>query len=486
LTNFSGDKKAWPVYITVGNLPADVRNAQNSRTTLLLALIPVPPKKGNLTREESNRVDMIVQQTLYDVLHPLEAVFQQGIEIHCGDGQIWRCYPRLSAWIADHMEYATLFGVKTNSYPQCETACEELGADELRAPVRDFAAYEELKNDAADGSDAHKAQVAEALSAVGVLHGRYALCSLYGACPQSLHKPDLLHGIYKGIFEDTLQWVTKFLVKHKRINSFDEVWYSLPAYPGFSPFHRSYTQITQWQGKELRNAVRVLNVTLAVALSLPSFMERPLFAQAQRCVFALVNFILMAQYRSHDDETISLMESYWRDFHAEKSIFLEFRPKKLAEQRSETYARRALKEAESVLDTGARRQRRMEKETAHIATEKQAIYNRYHGFNYVKFHLPLHYAEHIRRFGHVPGFSTDVGEMAHVQQIKNGYKKSNHVNAFRQILQYYNRLHQIKVRELNLIQLAKLAGDASGVSTVVTSLLPRQGMISHSLIFDPN
>jgi len=44
LTNFSGDKKAWPVYITIGNLPSTKRNRPGSMAVLLLALLPVPPK----------------------------------------------------------------------------------------------------------------------------------------------------------------------------------------------------------------------------------------------------------------------------------------------------------------------------------------------------------------------------------------------------------------------------------------------------------
>jgi hypothetical protein len=63
-------------------------------------------------------------------------------------------------------------------------------------------------------------------------------------------------------------------------------------------------------GKELRGATRIICSALAVALSQPAPTERAPFAQVQRCIFALVNFIFLAQYRSHSDETISLMESY--------------------------------------------------------------------------------------------------------------------------------------------------------------------------------
>ena len=90
-----------------------------------------------------------------------------------------------------------------------------------------------------------------------------------------------------------------------------------------------------------------------VALSLPAPIERTPFAQVQRCIFTLVNFIFLAQYRSHDDETITLIESYWQQFHDKKSIFLEFQPSNQARIKADKYKREALQEAESVPNRGA-------------------------------------------------------------------------------------------------------------------------------------
>ncbi|KAG9042454.1 hypothetical protein FS837_010841 [Tulasnella sp. UAMH 9824] len=41
LSYFSGDKSAWPVYITIGNIAKDVRQQVNKRATLLLGYLPV-------------------------------------------------------------------------------------------------------------------------------------------------------------------------------------------------------------------------------------------------------------------------------------------------------------------------------------------------------------------------------------------------------------------------------------------------------------
>src|SRR2546421_9909028 len=91
LTDFSGDKKVWPIYITIGNLPSTIQNAPRNHYILLLALLPVPPKKAFLTASTIARVNTVIQEALHDVLHLLKALFGTGIEIYCSDRHIQHC-----------------------------------------------------------------------------------------------------------------------------------------------------------------------------------------------------------------------------------------------------------------------------------------------------------------------------------------------------------------------------------------------------------
>ena len=68
ITNFSGDKKAWLLYVTIGNILSRTRNSPTKMPILLLALLPVPPKLSH----ESVRADEIQRQMNADAL---EAVF---------------------------------------------------------------------------------------------------------------------------------------------------------------------------------------------------------------------------------------------------------------------------------------------------------------------------------------------------------------------------------------------------------------------------
>ncbi|RPB03037.1 hypothetical protein L873DRAFT_1654530, partial [Choiromyces venosus 120613-1] len=140
-----------------------------------------------------------------------------------------------------------------------------------------------------------------------------------------LHKPDLLHNIYLGLFKHMIEWVEGFLKKHKWQKEFDDVWKALPPYHGFSVPKKSYREVTQWQGKEMRNLGRCITVVLASALRNPDSSQQQPFKRALQCVCSLIDFSLMAQYRSHTPETLRYMEQYLRTFHETRDIFLEFR-----------------------------------------------------------------------------------------------------------------------------------------------------------------
>ena len=96
LSNFSGDKKAWPGYIMLGNLPSTRRNSPGSIAVLLLALLPVPPKlsKSTSADQHQRRINAETLQLVFQLLfEPLQAMAREGVNIDCGDGKVWRCFP---------------------------------------------------------------------------------------------------------------------------------------------------------------------------------------------------------------------------------------------------------------------------------------------------------------------------------------------------------------------------------------------------------
>jgi len=106
-----------------------------------------------------------------------------------------------------------------------------------------------------------------------------------------------------------MEWVEGFLKKHKGQQAFNDAWKEIPSYPGFSVPKKAYQEIRPWQGKEMRNLGRCISAVLASALRNPDSSQYQDFKSALKYVSALVDFTLMAQYRSHTPDTLSYMES---------------------------------------------------------------------------------------------------------------------------------------------------------------------------------
>ena len=96
--------------------------------------------------------------------------------------------------------------------------------------------------------------------------GRGIFDGLHRVSAPDLHMPDLLHTIYLRLFKHMMDWIHGFLKKHARLQAFDDAWKTLPPYPGFFIPKNAYREITQWQGKEMRNLGHCLLGVLAMIL----------------------------------------------------------------------------------------------------------------------------------------------------------------------------------------------------------------------------
>jgi len=144
LSNLSADKKAWPVYLTFGNLPATRCNRPGSFAVLLLALLPVPPKLTKFSADHLQRqINADTPRGVFELLFdPLQNAAVEGVNIDCADGKVRRRFPILSAWIADHLENIALHGIKSNLCPKCAVLPGELGTDANSHRARDYVRHE--------------------------------------------------------------------------------------------------------------------------------------------------------------------------------------------------------------------------------------------------------------------------------------------------------------------------------------------------------
>ena len=80
-------------------------------------------------------------------------------------------------------------------------------------------------------------------------------------------------------------------------------------------------------------------------------------------------------------------------------------------------------------------------------------------FNFIKMHLLIHFGDHIRQFGNIPMYSREYGKLAHKEQIKDPWRRSNKHDVGRQILQSYSQRHGIRIRLLTLESLRRHGAD---------------------------
>ena len=97
-------------------------------------------------------------------------------------------------------------------------------------------------------------------------------------------------------------------------------------YPSFTPSNKAYCSVSQRQGKEMRNLVRVLLGVFTTTMSRmadvnpPSFHQKVLCQKAILCVRYITDFVLTAQYKVHTPATIQSMNDYLSDFHKNKVL----------------------------------------------------------------------------------------------------------------------------------------------------------------------
>lgn len=442
--------------MSVGNIDSKIRNRPSFNAWIPLALLPITPKRLEKLADypaEEQELDalQIIHDIISHVLSPLgDAVSTKGIDMLCCDEKIRKCVPKLVAWLADHMENCSLHGIVHNQCPICIASVNELGelTNEPYAPRphREYAiAYQ--KSDLAS------------LRLSGVKNINNALWHFTNYQPQDLVKPDTLHTLLLGLLVHLMKWIMDFLNFVGRTTTFDYLWSRLPPYPGFTAPNKAYRSVSQWQGKEMRNLLRVVLGVFAASLSRTTDLQslsphhKQLAHKAILCVRYLTDFVRIAQYKVHTPGSIQSMNDYLADFHKYKEVFLRFRAPK-AVKRAVRVATRDLRSTQKVeASEASTSKRRKLTEEFRIEQEEMAndLLTEGAHYNFPKMHLISHFADQIFRYGSLPQYSTDICEALH-KPLKDGYRRSNHINVLPQIVNAYTRAHTFAMREKNIAQ----------------------------------
>jgi hypothetical protein len=386
LSVLSGDKKAWPVYLSIGNIVSRVRNKPSNGAWMIIAYLPVADF-GDHERHAGVLKMRLFHQCMEIILTTLIGPGTNGVEMTDSMGAVRKCYPFVAAYLADHPEQSLINCSLQNVCPTTTANFRQMGDPTPAAPrTREWilARIEEACA-AKDPSSIGPYQAkASSLGISGVHKPFWRNLSNYQ--PELVIAPDLLHGA--GMFwrHHLFLWIQRLVgteILDRRLMALQHV-------TGYKSFHKGISHLSQWTGREDRELQRV-----AVALVAGTAQMRP---KILRNIRAFHDFLYLAQYRSHSTTTLQYLTDALAIFHETKQVWIE--------------------------------------EEVRYGTKRDVVMDHFNIPKLAMFHA---YGTHVPEMGASPQFSTDITEYNHQFMAKTAYKATNRKDFALQMCRFLDR-----------------------------------------------
>ncbi|KAE9396994.1 hypothetical protein BT96DRAFT_958038 [Gymnopus androsaceus JB14] len=335
LTQFSGSKQAYPVYITLGNIPRSLRRKPSQQACILLGYLPVEKiSKESLNKQEHSAHYLCL---FHEAMH------------HVGRRVLrWPVQMALSVvYIADFPEQCLVTCSKYGTCLKCPVSADHLG-DPLPAGAHcqtnawTLGVMQEACRTTSSYSQYFKACMKEEVSG-------------YVQRPFWMNFPFPTYiSLYQCVLKHLIAWCQDVLGK----DELDRRICCLPPAFGVRHFKNGLSSLSQ-------------------------------------IIRAILDFIYLAQYATHDDDTLSHMDNALSTWHKYKDCFIDL--------------------------------------------------NIQNNLNMPKFHSLEHYVEMICFLGTTDNFNTEMFKCLHIDFATKGWRASNKHNKFPQMTHWLSCQENIKL-----------------------------------------
>ncbi|KAJ3993025.1 hypothetical protein F5050DRAFT_1578465 [Lentinula boryana] len=281
-------KAVYPVYMTLGNIPKELRRKPSCRAYVLVGYLPVTSLE-HIKNAASWRRSLanLFHTCMWTIMKPLEVAGATGLVIASGDGLRRHGHPIFAAHISDYPEQVLVSCCISGHCPQCTIPRQRIGENTEPHPF-------------------HLCSILEALSTVD--HGASAFIK---ACQDANIKPvfepfwahlpysnvylaitpDILHQLYQGVFKHMKNWVIEAYGAHE----IDARCRRLPPNHNVRIFMKGISTLQRVSGMEHAQICSFL-IGLIAETPLPGGMSN---VRLVCCLRGLLDFLYLSQYPVH-------------------------------------------------------------------------------------------------------------------------------------------------------------------------------------------
>ncbi|KAG1764356.1 hypothetical protein EDD22DRAFT_979080 [Suillus occidentalis] len=342
-------------------------------TWILLAYLPTS-KLDHITNKAARRrtATNLFHTCLRHILEPLKVPGEDGVAMASGDGVVRRGHPIVACYSADYPEQLLTTGIKSGECPKSwEVRIFQVNLRDLNAILAALSLIDE-------DYDLWRRACQEC--GIKPVFKPFWLDLPYTNIFQSI-TPDVLHQLYQGIIKYLIEWIKEACSEAE----IDARCRRLPPNHNIRLFLKGISHLSRVSGTEHNQICRFL-LGIVIGIQLPGNLNN---GRLTRAIRGILDFLYLAQYPSHTDQTLVLLDDALTRFHNNKDIFLDL-----------------------------------------------GIHS---NFNLPKLHSFRHYVHMIKMYGTTDNYNTEYTERLHIDLTKDAYRATNHKDEYSQMTLWLER-----------------------------------------------